>query len=81
MDPKSIKIHQKSLPKFDLKIDAIFYRFLTDFDLQNGAQKRTKFRVVFIFEPLGTHFGARSSPDGSETSFWMLFGRFWMLFG
>ena len=30
---------------------------------------------------LGSCFGPRCPQDGSETSFWMLFGRFGMLFG
>ena len=36
--PKSIKIEKKCLPKFDLKFDCIFDRFLIDFDSQNGGQ-------------------------------------------
>ena len=55
-----------------------------DFGLQNGAQNGAKTSPkeseACLKKPLGTYLGPRWSQDGSETSFWMLFAPFWMLF-
>ena len=50
--------HAPDHPKFDLKCDLIFDRFVMDLDLQNESQKRTNF--------LERHFGARSSPSAKK---------------
>ena len=48
--PTPFKINQKCFPKFDLKCDIMFDRFLIDFDLQNVTQKRGNFPLLTFLE-------------------------------